>query len=162
MAVERRAVAADVDLRGAPRRHAAPGGRRRWRGRRRAGGAAGEPDRERREVPRVLQATASGDRHVGFRVRGRTFAYYLDDHHGDGRAALNCKVPPGDLEALVALDPDRFHVPAYLGARGWLGVRLDGRHVDRDEIARFVGVSYRLVAPKRLAALAGRGGRVSG
>ena len=75
---------------------------------------------------------------------------------------LNCKVPPGDLEALVALDPDRFHVPAYLGARGWLGVRLDGRHVDRDEIARFVGVSYRLVAPKRLAALAGRGGRVSG
>jgi hypothetical protein len=36
------------------------------------------------------EATAEGERHVGFRVHGRTFAYYLDDHHGDGRVALNC------------------------------------------------------------------------
>ncbi len=85
-------------------------------------------------------------------MRGRTFAYYLDDHHGDGRVALNCKVPPGDLEPLVTLDPGRFFVPAYLGARGWIGVRLDGDAVDWEEVARFVTVSYRLVAPKRLAA----------
>jgi predicted DNA-binding protein (MmcQ/YjbR family) len=98
------------------------------------------------------EATAEGERHVGFRVRGRTFAYYLDDHHGDGRVALNCKLPPGDLEPLVALDPDRFFVPAYLGARGWIGIGLDGDDVDWDEIARFVTVSYRLVAPRRLAA----------
>jgi len=66
--------------------------------------------------------------------------------------ALSCKVPPGDLDPLVALDPERFFVPAYLGARGWIGVRLDGPDVDWDEIARFVTVSYRLVAPRRLAA----------
>jgi predicted DNA-binding protein (MmcQ/YjbR family) len=97
------------------------------------------------------EATAEGGQHVGFRVRGRTFAYYLNDHHGDGRVALNCKVPPGDMEALVRLDPRRFFVPAYLGPRGWIGLRLDLEDVDWEEVARFVQVSYRLVAPVRLA-----------
>ncbi|MDQ6743247.1 MAG: MmcQ/YjbR family DNA-binding protein [Candidatus Dormibacteraeota bacterium] len=97
------------------------------------------------------EVTVSGDRHVAFQVGKRRFAYYLDDHHGDGRLALNCKVPHGDMEALVALDPSRFFVPAYLGAKGWIGVRLDQEDVDWDEVARFVAVSYRLVAPRRLA-----------
>jgi predicted DNA-binding protein (MmcQ/YjbR family) len=96
------------------------------------------------------EAKASGDRHLAFAVRGRRFAYYLDDHHGDGRLALNCKVPPGDMEALVSLDSRRYFVPAYLGARGWVGVRLDVEDVDWDEVARFLAVAHRLVAPKRL------------
>jgi hypothetical protein len=98
----------------------------------------------------LREVTASGEHHVAFTVRGRRFAYYLDDHHGDGRLALNCKVPPGDMEALVSLDPRRYFVPAYLGARGWVGVRLDLADVDWDEVARFLAVAYRLVAPKRL------------
>jgi phosphoribosylglycinamide formyltransferase-1 len=99
------------------------------------------------------EVTAEGEQHVGFRVRGRAFAYYLNNHHGDGGLALNCKVPPGDMEALVSVDARRFFVPAYVGARGWIGVRLDIGDVDWDEIAGFVRVSYRLVAPKRLASL---------
>jgi predicted DNA-binding protein (MmcQ/YjbR family) len=95
--------------------------------------------------------TTSGERHLGFAVRGRRFAYFLDDHHGDGRLALNCKLPPGDMEALVSLDSRRYFVPAYLGARGWLGVYLDLDDVDWDEVARFLVAGYRLVAPKRLA-----------
>jgi predicted DNA-binding protein (MmcQ/YjbR family) len=123
-------------------------------------GAVDDSARTRRErlveiCLALPEATSSGERHIGFQVRGRTFAYYLDDHHGDGRVALCCKVPPGDLEPLVGVDPDRFYVPAYLGARGWIGVRLDRPDVDWAEIARFVAVSYRLVAPKRLAARAG-------
>jgi hypothetical protein len=102
---------------------------------------------------RLPEAAQEGGRHIGFRVRHRTFAYYLDDHHGDGRVALCCKVPSGDMEALVSLDPERFFVPAYLGSRGWIGVRLDLHEVDWDEIERLVAVSYRLIAPKRLAAL---------
>jgi predicted DNA-binding protein (MmcQ/YjbR family) len=98
------------------------------------------------------ETAASGDRHISFEVRKRRFAYYLDDHHGDGRLALSCKVPPGDMEALVAMDPTRYFIPAYLGARGWVGVRLDQEDVDWDEVARFVAVSYRLVSPRRLAA----------
>lgn len=106
-----------------------------------------------RELCLVLpEAVAEGDQHVGFKVRGRTFAWYLDDHHGDGRLALNCKVAPGEQQALVAGDPRRFFVPSYLGARGWIGVWLDLPDVDWEEVAELVMESYRLVAPKTLAA----------
>jgi hypothetical protein len=43
------------------------------------------------------------------------------------------------MEALVSVDARRFFVPAYVGARGWIGVRLDIGDVDRDEIAGFGG-----------------------
>ena len=38
-------------------------------------------------------------------------------------------------------------------AEGWLGLDLDGGDVDWNEIEKFVRGSYRLIAPKRLAAL---------
>ena len=92
-------------------------------------------------------------RHAGFRVRGRTFAYYLDDHRGDeGIVGLVCKAHVGENEALIASDPERFYMPAYLGPKGWLGFRLDTDHVDWEEARELVTESYALVAPKRLAA----------
>ncbi len=94
-------------------------------------------------------------RHAAFRVRGRTFAYWLDDHHGDGIVGLVCKARWGEAEALVAADPERFYTPAYLGPRGWVGLRLDGAEVDWTEVTDVVTESYLLVAPKRLAALVG-------
>ena len=42
------------------------------------------------------------------------------------------------------------YVPAYLGPKGWLGLRLDTRRVDWEEVAGRVTESYALVAPKRL------------
>jgi hypothetical protein len=90
--------------------------------------------------------------HAIFRVRRRTFAYYLDDHHGDGVVGLVCKAPAGANEALVEAEPERFYKPAYVGHRGWIGLRLDLAHVDWDEVADFAAESYVLVAPKRLAA----------
>jgi phosphoribosylglycinamide formyltransferase-1 len=89
--------------------------------------------------------------HATFSVRRRNFAYYLDDHHGDGMVALNCKVPPGVNEHLAEMDPKRFHIPAYVGHRGWVGLRLDVGRVDWAEVADLVTDSYRLVAPKTLA-----------
>src|SRR5262245_17021440 len=42
------------------------------------------------------EATATAhDQHVGFQVRGRTFAWFVDDEHGDGRVAVLCKAPAG-------------------------------------------------------------------
>ena len=83
-------------------------------------------------------------------VRGKkTVATYVDNHHGDGRLAIWCPAPPGVQGALVTEEPDRFFVPAYVGHRGWLGVRLD-RELDWDEVAGIVEDAYRLVAPKKL------------
>jgi hypothetical protein len=98
------------------------------------------------------EVQASGEQHVGFTVRGRRFAWFLDDHHGDGRLALNCKGPPGESERLVEQHPDRFFVPAYLGARGWIGLWLDTGPVDWEEVERLIVDAYRLTAPKGLRA----------
>lgn len=91
-------------------------------------------------------------RHAGFYVRKKTFAYFLDDHHGDGIVGLVCKVLPGDNKALIAANPERFYMPAYVGSKGWVGLRLDAGEVDWEEIEELVVHSYRLIAPKRLAA----------
>jgi len=98
------------------------------------------------------EVTVDGEQHLRFAVRGRTFAYHLDDHHGDGRETLHLKAAPGEQAALVAAAPDRFFVPAYLGARGGIGYRLDRPDVDWDEVAELGTEAWRLVAPKRLSA----------
>ncbi|HXM40925.1 MAG TPA: MmcQ/YjbR family DNA-binding protein [Bryobacteraceae bacterium] len=92
-------------------------------------------------------------RHAGFLVHKRTFAWFLDDHHGDGIVAVACKVLVGDNTALIAAQPDRFYPPAYMAHRGWVALRLDVGEVDWDEVSELIACSYQLVAPKRLAAL---------
>jgi predicted DNA-binding protein (MmcQ/YjbR family) len=104
------------------------------------------------------ESTTRGGQQGTFQVRGKTFAYYLDDHDGDGRTALCCKAPPGESAGLIAADPERFYRPSYLGPKGWVSLRLDLGEVDWDEVAELVLDSYRLIAPKRLAALAERAG----
>jgi predicted DNA-binding protein (MmcQ/YjbR family) len=91
--------------------------------------------------------------YASFLVRKKIFAYYLDNHHGDGIVAVTCKVLPGDNLALTTADPGRFYLPAYIGARGWVALRLDVGEVDWDEVAELAAGSYWLVAPKRLGAL---------
>jgi hypothetical protein len=91
-------------------------------------------------------------RHASFHVRKKPFAYYLDDHHGDGIVGVSVNVEPGANEALIAADPTRFYLPAYVGQRGWVGLRLDGEKIDWNEVRALVIASYRLVAPKRLTA----------
>ena len=99
-------------------------------------------------LPEVTQA---GDQHAAFLVRGRTFVYHLVDHHGDGRIALNLKVAAGENEALVASDPERYFIPAYVGPRGWVGLDLEAVAPDWDEVRALVVGSYKLIAPKTLA-----------
>jgi predicted DNA-binding protein (MmcQ/YjbR family) len=83
-----------------------------------------------------------------FRVHSKTFAWYLDNHHGDGRVAVWCKAPPATQEVLVRANPDRFFVPPYVGRRGWIGLRLDGR-LDWSEVEALVEDSYLMTAPER-------------
>jgi hypothetical protein len=81
----------------------------------------------------------------------KTFVMFHDDHHGDGRLAIWCAAPPGAQEAMVQAEPERFFRPAYVGHRGWLGLRLD-RDLDWDEVEEVVEDAYRTVAPKTLVA----------
>jgi len=84
-----------------------------------------------------------------FRVRGKTFASYVLNHHGDGRVALWLNAPPGSQELHVRAQPRHFFVPPYVGPRGWLGVNLD-RGLDWKRIAALVRESYEKVAPSTL------------
>ncbi|HEY0514099.1 MAG TPA: MmcQ/YjbR family DNA-binding protein [Thermoanaerobaculia bacterium] len=93
--------------------------------------------------------------HAAFLVRKKVFAYYLDNHHGDGIVAVTCKTALGENAERIAADPARFYLPAYVGPRGWVALRLDVGDVDWDEVAELAGDSYRLIAPKRLAARVG-------
>jgi hypothetical protein len=87
-----------------------------------------------------------------FFVRNKkSMATVWDDHHGDGRLGLICAAPPGVQAQLVDEEPDRFYVPAYVGHRGWIGVRLD-RKVNWGEIDEILRDAYRCVAPAKLVA----------
>ena len=119
-----------------------------------------KPAKEDRRLSRLTKiclalpeaTTCRQGSHAGFFVRKRTFAYFLNDHHGDGIVAVACKVLPGDNAALATSQPGRFYLPAYIAHRGWVALRLDVGEVDWDEVSELVAASYRLVAPKPLAA----------
>lgn len=98
------------------------------------------PETERRDT---------GD-HAAFVVRKRVFAYFLNNHHGDGIVSVACKALPGDNTELARAQPERFYLPAYIGPRGWVALRLDTGEVDWDEVGELVTTSYRLIAPKSL------------
>ena len=78
-----------------------------------------------------------------------------DLRHGEARRRTHLTLvqgAPGSQMVLVGADPERFFVPPYVGHKGWVGMRLDSGP-DWDEVAALVRRSYRLIAPKRLAAL---------
>lgn len=89
--------------------------------------------------------------HAQFTVREKKFAYFLDNHHGDGIVAVTCKVLSGDNQRLVEAQPRRFYLPAYLASRGWVALRLDVGKVDWDEVKELLWASYYMTAPRRLA-----------
>jgi predicted DNA-binding protein (MmcQ/YjbR family) len=90
-----------------------------------------------------------------FRVRGKTFATYVVNHHGDGRVALWLNAVPGSQELHVRAEPTHFFVPPYVGPRGWLGVILD-RGMEWARIAALVREGYEKVAPADLRTRLGK------
>jgi predicted DNA-binding protein (MmcQ/YjbR family) len=98
------------------------------------------PETERRDM----------NDHADFRVRGKVFAYFLNNHHGDQIVSVCCKSALGENVDRAAREPNRFYLPAYIGPRGWFGLRLDGEAIDWAEVRNLVELSYELAAPKRL------------
>jgi len=88
--------------------------------------------------------------HADFRVRGKVFAYFLNNHHGDNIVSVCCKSELGENVDRASREPNRFYLPAYIGPRGWFGLRLDGGAIDWSEVRNLVELSYALAAPKSL------------
>jgi phosphoribosylglycinamide formyltransferase-1 len=99
-------------------------------------------------LPEAVRRDLKG--HADFRVRGRVFAYFLNNHHGDGIISVCCKSALGENVDRASREPTRFYLPPYIGPRGWFGLRLDGEAVDWSEVKNLLELSYGLVAPKRL------------
>ena len=100
-----------------------------------------------------VNVEVAGESHLTFRIRKRIFAYYLFDHHGDGIIAFTCKSSLSEQRRLVKDDPISFFVPAYLGSKGWIAIRLDLDEVDWDTVADLARRAYQELAPRKLAAL---------
>ncbi|WP_348262096.1 MmcQ/YjbR family DNA-binding protein [Telmatobacter sp. DSM 110680] len=100
-----------------------------------------------------LAAREDQSSHASFKVGKKVFAYYLNDHHGDGIVSVCCKVLPGENVRLIAANPRKFYMPAYIGPRGWVGLRLDRPTVDWTEVKELLLASYTQTAPKKLLQL---------
>ena len=95
----------------------------------------------------------AGESHLSFRIRKRIFGYYLFDHHGDGIIAFTCKSSLSEQHRLVKDDPISFFVPAYLGSKGWIAIRLDLDEVDWNTVSELARRAYQQRAPRKLAVL---------
>ena len=108
-------------------------------------------------LPEADEVTSHGMPCFGI-VKGKKFAYFTHDHHGDGKTALLVKISGADEQAqLIELDEDRYYRPAYFGD-GWVGIRLDLGDTDWDAIDDWLRKSWLAIAPKKLAGLMGVAG----
>lgn len=89
----------------------------------------------------------AGVQHLALKVKGKIFGYYCCDHHGDGVIALWCKAPPGEQARLVAEGPTVYFVPAYVGPKGWIGIRLDTPRVDWADVKDHLSAAWLMTAP---------------
>ena len=92
-----------------------------------------------------------------FMVAGKMFAYFSDDHHGDGRTAVLLKTSGlEEQEMLLESDPVLYYRPPYIGPSGWIGLRLDQGEPDWEHVGDRIAQSWELAAPRRLLEMGGR------
>jgi hypothetical protein len=88
-------------------------------------------------------------RHASFSIGKKAFAYFLDNHHGDAIIGVCVRAPKLEAQGLARKEPKIFYLPAYIGGRGWVGIRVDAARVDWRDLADRIAESYRGVAPRR-------------
>jgi hypothetical protein len=97
-------------------------------------------------LPETSEKVSHGE--PTFWVGGRMFATFDNHHHGAPHVGVWLAMPLGAQEALVYQDPKRFFVPPYVGVRGWVGVRLDGRPSWKT-VEKVVREAYNFIQPPR-------------
>lgn len=85
---------------------------------------------------------------------GKFFAIVFNRHHGEDSVGVLVKTSGQDeMAALIDADPEIYFRPAYYGAAGWIGLRLDRADVDWGQVIDWLARSWRACAPKRLTKL---------
>jgi phosphoribosylglycinamide formyltransferase 1 len=104
-------------------------------------------------LPEAWEQVSFGS--AGFRAgeskSGKYFAYFSERPHGFDRVALLVKVSgPEEMASLIEDQPEVYFKPAFYGTSGWIGMVLDRKDIDWDDVAAWLQRSWRSVAPKRL------------
>lgn len=105
-------------------------------------------------LPEVTERVSHGG--PAFFAGKQFLMLWPEGHHERVFPHLWCAASEGAQEELVRAAPTRYFVPPYVGGRGWIGVRLDGR-VDWGMVESLAEDAYRAVASERLRALLDRG-----
>ena len=94
-------------------------------------------------LPEAEERETWGD--ATFRVRDKIFVMFDEQER-----RLWIKSTRDEQQALIAMDPDTYFVPSYVGSKGWIGVVV--AKADRGEVEELVTEAWRMTAPKRLVA----------
>ena len=123
-----------------------------------SGWIEGRVDALARELPEVGRKTSHGS--PGWSVggeKGKLFAIIADRHHGEEAVGLLVKASGADeMSGLIEAQPDIYYWPKYYGASGWLGIKLNRRDVDWQQVGEWLQRSWELAAPRRLLEAGGR------
>ena len=114
-------------------------------------------EKQRKRIAKIVESFPEGEakptgRHMSLEVRKKRFGWFMVDHHGDGRVDLNCKASAEMHDVLRQLMPEHFHVPKYVGNKGWVGLWLDLPKLDWAAVELALREAYARVAPKTLLA----------
>jgi hypothetical protein len=114
-------------------------------------------EKQRKRVAKIVEGFPEGEakpigQHMSLEVHKKRFGWFTVDHHGDCRVELICKASADMHDILQRLLPAHFHVPKYVGNKGWVGVWLDLPKVDWAAVELALREAYVRVAPKKLAA----------
>ena len=108
-----------------------------------------------RQLPEVGRKTSHGS--PGWSAggeKGKLFAIIADHHHGEEAIGLLVKASgPDEMTGLIEAQPNIYYWPKYYGASGWLGIKLNRRDVDWDQVQEWLERSWRACAPPRLTKL---------
>ena len=111
-----------------------------------------------RELPQVGRKTSHGS--PGWSVggeKGKLFAILASHHHGEEAVGLLVKASGTDeMSGLIEAQPDVYYWPKYYGASGWLGIKLNRRDADWEQVDEWLQRSWELAAPRRLLEAGGR------
>ena len=106
--------------------------------------------------PRATEKLSHG-MPVFFIEKGKTFAWYTENHHSNGIVALLVKTSGADEQAmLVEAEPALFYLPAYFAHAGWIGFRLDTGDTDWERVESRIEQSWAYAATPRLREQFGR------